>query len=159
MLSLWTEVGIIAQASFKWTPATYYIAAGIIHTIVILVGFRMMGVDPEHNSFIGAALAGAIINVAAYFLREQGVVGAIIIGVLVFGLLAAISSGEILKAFFMGFICIAMWGAIGSVLIPRTPLEATSIGGYTQIVMTGGMEAEPIREEDTEKLSSPLKNK
>lgn len=159
MMSLLAEVGILAQSSFEWTPMTYYIVAGIMHMIVILVGFRLMQVDPENNTFVGAILAAGLINTGAFFLRDFGVVGAIAVAGLVFFLLAAISSGEVLKAFFMSFICIAAWGGMGQLLIPKTPLTVESVGGYTNIVMTGGMKAEPIREEDSLKLSEPMNKK
>lgn len=157
LTTLISDFGILAQSSFSWTPMTYYIVAGLIQTVVILVGFRVMGVDPEHNSFIGALIAAAVINVAAFFLKDQGVVGAMISGLLLFGILAAVSSGEVLKAFFMGIILVASYGAIGMTVVPRTPLEIDDIGGFTQVVMTGGLEAEPIREEDSDKLMAPKK--
>lgn len=153
MITLLADVGLLAAGGLEWTPITFYILAGVIHFVLILVGFRLLGVDPEQNGVIGAVIAAVLINVVQYFLRDTGVVGAIIVGVGSFAVLAGITSGEVLKAFFMTVIVIASYGGIGKVVLPRTPLEADDVGGFTRTVLTGGLEAEPITEREANKLS------
>lgn len=152
MISLLVDVPLLAQASLSWTPVTYYVFCGVIQLIAILVGFRLMGVDPEQNGFIGAAIAVVIINVLGFFLRDAGVIGAIIVGGATFAILAGITSGEVLKAFFMTMIVFATYAAAGTILFPRTPLEVEDVGGYTRILLAGGLEPEPLSEKSNEKL-------
>ena len=145
-------VTLVADAAITWTPVTFYVAMGILHVLLILIGFRMMGVDPEQNTFIGAVLAAAVINVAAYFLSDSGVIGSMISGALIFGLLVAVTSGEVAKCFVMTILVIGAYGAMGMFLLPRTPLEIDDVGGFTRVILTGGMKAEPITERDATKL-------
>lgn len=147
------DLPLLAQSGgLSWTPVTYYVLCGVVQLLVILGGFRLMGVDPEQNGFIGALIATVIINVLGYFLRDAGVVGALIVGGSTFAVLAGVTSGEVLKAFFMTSIVFASYAGIGTVVFPRTPLEVDDVGGFTRIVMTGGLEPEPINEETNEKL-------
>jgi hypothetical protein len=147
------EIGMLAIGGLKWTPVTYYVVAGIVHFLLIVVGFRLMGVDPEQNGVFGALIGAVLINVIQYFVRDTGVVGALIVGLGTFALLAGITSGEVLKAAFMTILVIASYGGIGAVIFPRTPLEIDDAGGFTRVVMTGGLEPEPITEDDTDKLT------
>ena len=48
---------------------------------------------------------------------------------------------------------VASYGAVGKVVLPKTPLDEYDIGGLTQVVIAGGMEPEPLREEDVDNLS------
>ena len=139
-------------AAITWTPTVFYIAMGIIHTVLILVGFRVMQVDPEHNSFIGAVLAGVAINVTAFFVKDLGVIGIMVQIAVIFGSLVLVSSGEVLKAGVMALICVGLYGGVAQFVIPRTPLTEFAIGGFSQVIINGGMEAEPIDEEQGRKL-------
>ncbi|MEZ4462608.1 MAG: hypothetical protein R3E66_23360 [bacterium] len=152
MITLLSDIGMLAAGGLEWTPVTYYVLSAIVHFVLILVGFRLLGVDPEQNGVIGSLIAAVIINVAQYFLRDTGVVGAIIIGLGSFAVLAGVTSGEVLKAFFMTVLVIASYGGIGKVVFPRTPLEVDDVGGFTRTVLTGGLEAEPITEKQANDL-------
>lgn len=152
-------VTLLAEAAITWTPLTFYVAMGILHTILILFGYRAMGVDTEHNTFIGALIAAVIINVGAYFLRDGGVIGIMAAGALIFGLLVAVTSGEVGKSFLMCVLVIAAYGALGFFLVPRTPLQIDDLGGFTRVVMTGGMKAEPITEKSAYELMESEKDK
>ncbi len=140
-------------AAITWTPSTFYIAMGIVHTILILIGFRMLQVDVEHNSFVGAVLAAVIINVVAYFVRDTGIVGIMIAGSVIFGMLVAIASGEALKAALMAAVLVVGYGLVGSFITQRTPLTVDDIAGFPRVVMTGGLEAEPITEDDAKRMN------
>lgn len=140
-------------AAIQWTPAVFYIAMGIVHTVVILIGFRLLQVDPEHNSFIGAVIAGVAINVTAFFVKDLGIIGIMIQIAVIFGSLVLIASGEVLKAGITALVCVALFGGIAQFLIPRTPLTEYSIGGFALVIISGGLEAEPITEDDAEALS------
>lgn len=142
----------LAASAITWTPVTFYVAMGIIHTLVVLIGFRVMQVDAEHNSFIGALLAAAVFNVVAYFVRDAGVIGVMITGAAIFGMTVMVSSGEALKAFFMTMMVIATYGIVGNFIVSRTPLNMDDLAGFPRVVTTGGLEAEPITEEDNERL-------
>ncbi len=145
----------ILGVTMEWTVLNYYIFSCIIHAVLIPVGFRVMQVDPEHNSFIGGLIVAVIINVAAYFVRDAGVFGVLIVGGVTFGLLAAVTSGEVLKALLMSGLVVGTWGALGHVLIPKTPLEVDDVAGFTRVLVNGGLEPEPITEDDTDKLTDP----
>jgi len=150
LLSLTSIVAI----AITWDVQTYYILMGIIHVALVPLGFRLLRVDPEHNGFIGGVIAAVIINVVAYFTRDTGVVGVMIVGITIFGTLAAVSSGDILKSFLLTAILITSYGGVGKVVIPRTPLEVSTVKGLTQVIMEGGMKAEPISEREFDDLSS-----
>lgn len=156
MMSTLADIGIIAAGGLEWTPVTYYVIAAIMQFILIIVGFRLMGVDPEQNGVIGALVAAVGINVVQYFVRDTGVIGVMIVGATTFGLLAAVTSGEVMKAAFMTTLVIASYGALGTVVFPRTPLEMDDVNGFTRVVLTGGLEAEPITERQTDELSKPV---
>ena len=91
-------------------------------------------------------------NVVAYFTKDTGVVGVLITGAVTFGMLVMISSGEALKALGMTVICFALWGVVGDFIVERTPLNIDDLAGYPRVISTGGLEAEPITEEDNERL-------
>ena len=44
---------------------------------------------------------------------------------------------------------------MGTFVLPRTPLQVDDIAGLPRVIMTGGMEAEPITEEEADKMSAP----
>lgn len=135
---------ILAEALITWTPVTFYVASGIIHTIVILLSFRLMSVDPEHNTIIGALIAGVVINLVAFFARDYGLMGVLGTGIVIFGILVAITSGEALKAAMAAAICMVVYLGVGTVVIPKTPLTAEKIGGLPAVMLKGGLEEEPL---------------
>lgn len=152
MIPLLNDISLMAAGGITWTPVTYYVVCAIVHMILIFGGFRLMGVDPEHNGIIGAVIAAVGINVLQYFMRDLGVIGALAVGGATFVALAAVTSGEVLKSFFMFFLVIASYGGIGKVIFPRTPLEIDDVGGFTRTVLTGGLEPEPITEQDAKDI-------
>lgn len=155
MLDLFAHLSshtVVAASAITWTPTTFYVAMGILHTILILAGFRLMQVDAEHNSFIGAILAAGVFNAIAFFTKDVGVVGILISGAAIFGLLVAVSSGEALKALGMTLLVIAMYGVVGQFIVSRTPLTIDDLAGFPRMVATGGLEPEPITEEDHKRL-------
>ncbi|MGM0558308.1 MAG: hypothetical protein ACQEVA_18130 [Myxococcota bacterium] len=159
MEALLTDTTLFAKALITWTPTTFYVAAAIIQTVVFLVGFRLLGVDPEHNTFVGALLAAAIANIVAFFLRDAGLFGILTTGAVHFGLLVAVSSGEVLKSVFVFAVSLAVYGLMGTFVLPRTPLHVDDIAGLPRVIMTGGMEAEPITEEEADKMAAPAGEK
>lgn len=150
---------VLAEAAITWTPKTFYIAAAIVHVVVYLVGFKMLQTDPEHNTFIGAVIAAVIANFAAYALSSYGLFGVLGAGALHFVLLVAITSGEALKSLVVFFVAMGAYAILGSFVTQRTPLEAENIGGIPQVIMTGGLEAEPITEEEADKMSAPAEDR
>lgn len=146
---------LLAASAITWTPVTFYVAAGIVQTILVLIAFRVLQVDVEHNSFIGAAIGVAAFSVVAYFFRDAGVIGAMVTGASIFGMLVFVTSGEALKALMVSALVIASYGLLGNFIVSRTPLNIDDIAGLPRVVLTGGLEAEPITEEDAEKLSEP----
>ena len=150
-----TDFVLLAKAAITWTPMTFFIVCAVVHTLLILLGFKLLHIDPEHNSFVGALLAAAAGNAAAYFLGSYGLFGVIGAAAIYFGILAAVSSGEVLKSVVVFLILLGVYSGLGHFLIPRTPLTAEKIGGLAQVVISGGLEAEPITEDDAEDLSKP----
>lgn len=144
---------LVAASAITWTPVTFYVASGIVNTIAVLLAFRMLQVDVEHNSFIGAVLAVVTFTVIGYFFRDAGVIGVMFTGAAVFGTLVFVTSGEALKSLAVTVLVFAVFGGLGSFISSRTPLTIDSIGGVPRVVATGGLEAEPITEEDNEALT------
>lgn len=159
MEALLTDVPLLAKAVITWTPVTFYVAAGILHTIIFLVGYRLLGVDPEHNTFVGALLGAAIANIVAYFLRDAGLFGILTSGAVHFGILVAISSGEVLKSVMIFAASMSLYALMGIVVLPRTPLHVDDIAGLPRVMMTGGIEAEPITEDEADKMAAPAGEK
>jgi hypothetical protein len=150
-----TNLTIVAQAAIEWTPRTFYIAAAIVHVGVYLLGFKLLKTDPEQNTFVGAVIAAAVANLAAYALSSYGLFGILGAGAIHFVLLVAITSGEVLKSLAVFVFALAAYAGMNFVITPRTPLTIEQIGGIPQVIVTGGMEAEPITEDDAETLSRP----
>ncbi len=159
MEALLTDAPLLAKAMITWTPVTFYVAAGILHTIIFLVGFRLLGVDPEHNTFVGALLGAAIANIVAYFMRDAGLAGILTSGAVHFAILVAISSGEVLKSVMVFAAAMSLYALMGVVVLPRTPLHVDDIAGLPRVMMTGGIEAEPITEEEADKMAAPAGEK
>ena len=147
-----TTLGAIA---LEWSVTNYYILSGLVLTLVIFFGLQLMQTEPDNNKFMGALIAGSLTAAAGYFLRDADVLGALILGFGMFIVLAAVTSGEVLRSFIMTFVMIALWGGFGMVLLPQTPLDEYDVGGFTQIVMQGGLEERPITEDDTDELLDP----
>lgn len=146
---------LLAASAITWTPVTFYVASGIINTLAVLIAFRALQVDVEHNSFIGAAIAVAIFSGVAYFFRDAGVIGVMATGAAVFGTLVFVTSGEALKSLAVTVLIFALYGGMGTFIVSRTPLTMDDIAGLPRVIATGGLEAEPITEADSDALNSP----
>lgn len=138
---------ILAEALITWTPSTYYIATAIIHAILIFVGFRVMQVDPEHNSVIGAVIAAAVIATVGFFAKDYGLIGNLVTGAAIFGILLAITAADAIKSLVMSAIVVASFGLIGNFITSRTPLTPEELGGLTLVVISGELDAEPLQSE------------
>ena len=114
---LLADVAVAAKALITWTPETYYVAAAIAHAVVIFLGFRILQVDPEHNSAIGAIIGAAIIGAACYVLKGGELFSALGSIGIIFLVLLAVSGGEALKALLVGVAVIASYGGVGAVVI------------------------------------------
>jgi hypothetical protein len=150
--------GLVAESSamITWTPTTFYVAAAVVHTVVIWFGYQLLGGDREYNNVPSAMAAATVGNVAAYFMRDFGVVG--VAGT--FGawfLLLIITSGIDLFRSFVVFILVMLsyWG-LGTFIAQRTPLDAYTIGGVPKMEMTGGFQEEPIESSERDDANDSL---
>lgn len=159
LISSAADFPVLAKAAITWTPRTFYIAAAIAHTLVFLLGFKLLQTDPEHNTFVGAVFGAAIANLAAFALKGFGLFGVLGAGAVFFAILVAISSGEVLKSVMVFLIAMAVYAGLGFFVTQRTPLEPANIGGLPQVIMTGGLKAEPITEDQADKLAEPVGDK
>ncbi len=155
MIAPAAHLPVLAKAAITWTPKTFYIAAGIVQAIVILITFKVLQVDPEHNTFVGAVIGAALCNLGAYALAPHGLFGVLAAGTAFFVMLVAISSGEVLKSAIAFMVLMAAYGGMGLFITHRTPLKAANIGGLPQVIITGGLKAEPITEKESNKLAAP----
>lgn len=145
---------ILAQsAGLTWTVATFYIAAAILHLIIILVMFRMLHLEPEYNTFIGAILAAGISNAAAFYLKDFGLFGVLGAGAIYFALLVAISHADVIKSLFVWGVVLASYAGLVFLILPRSELTIDKIGGIPQVIMSGGLKAEPFTDEAYDNIS------
>jgi len=143
-----TLVAESSKALLEWTPTTFYVAAGIVDTVVIWVGMQLFGADPEYNTIPAAVAAAAVGNVAAFFLRDMGVVGVTATGMIFVALLLVCSGIDIFRTTIVFILVMATYGGLGQFIASRTPLNAYDIGGVPKVIMTGGFEPEPIERPD-----------
>ena len=146
-------MSLVVAAAITWTPTTFYVASAIVQTLVILAAFRMLQVDTENNSFVGAAMAAGVFCGVCFAFKDAGVIGAIFSGAAIFGMLVLVTSGEALKSAGVMFAVVAVFGLFGDFIAKRTPLTIDDIGGVSRIVLTGGLEAEPMTEGDVDNLN------
>ncbi|MBA2661954.1 MAG: hypothetical protein H0U74_06635 [Bradymonadaceae bacterium] len=159
-LSMFASYFVLAQlGSFSWTVETFYIAAGVVHLVVILLGFRLMHLEPEYNTFIGALMAAVISNGVAYLLKDFGLFGVLGSGATFFVMLVVISHADVLKALIMWAVVLAAYALMAFLIIPRADgLNIEQIAGLPQVMMTGGLKAEPFTDESYDNLSKGKKN-
>lgn len=147
MLDALFSTTFLAAAAITWTPLTFYIAVAIVQAIVIVIGFKVLQVDPEHNAFIGALIAVVVIAAAGYLTRNTGLIAVIVTGIALLGMLMLISGADALKSLMLGSACLGVYFLVAQVVIPRTPLSVDQIGGMTKVMMTGGIADEPFDKE------------
>jgi asparagine N-glycosylation enzyme membrane subunit Stt3 len=154
-----SQTPVFAEAAITWTPQTFYMAATILHIIVYLLGFKLLQTDPEHNTFVGAVIAAVIANFATYALSDYGLFGIMGSGAVHFIVLVAVTSGEALKSLMVFLVAMAAYAGLGTIITERTPLTTEQIGGIPKVIMTGGIEAEPITEDQADEMSAPAGKK
>lgn len=145
--TLMTSAPLLAKALITWTPLTFYVAVAIVHVVAIVIASRVLQVDEENNIFVGALIVGAAAAAAGYFLKGNGLVGLLVTGSTLFGTLLAVTAGDALKSLIIAGLCIATYAGVGQVVLPRTPLNTTDVGGFAQAFMDG-LEEEAIAGED-----------
>lgn len=138
---------ILAAAAITWTPLTFYIAVALVQAVVIIAGFKLLQVDPEHNSIVGAIIAVVVIAAAGYLTRDTGLIAVIATGVALLGMLMLISGADALKSLVMSGVCLGVYFVVAQVVVPRTPLTIEQVGGITRVMMTGGIQDEPFDKE------------
>lgn len=145
--TMMTGPQLLAEALITWTPMTYYVAGGLAHMIVALVGFRVLQVDTENNPFISSLFVAGVSFAAGFFLKDYGLVGLIIGSAALFGIMLATTAGDAIKSLVLAGVCIATYAGLGNFIVPRTPLTPGQIGGFTKAFMEG-MDEEAIAGED-----------
>ena len=147
MLDVLFSLPILAKAAITWTPLTFYVAVAILQTVVIIAGFKILQIDPEHNAFIGAIIAVVVIAAAGYLTRDTGLVAVIATGVALLGMMMLITGADALKSIMLASICLGTYFVVAQVVLPRTPLTVDAVGGMTKVMMTGGIADEPFDKE------------
>lgn len=144
------DLAVIAQsgkALIRWTPTTFYAAAAVIHTAVIWLGYRMLGLEAEYNTVTAALASATVANVAAFFLKDFGIVGVIGTGAAFVTMLLLTSGMDIFRTLMVFALTMMVYGGMGNFIAQRTPLNAYDMGGVPKVIMTGGFQPEPIRQE------------
>lgn len=147
---------IVAEvvSSFTWTPLTFYAAAALAQLIVILLSFRFTQLNPDYNTFAGALVVVVPVNVLAYFTRDFGVAGVLIVGASLFGLLVGIARGDVFRTGVTWMLCLATYWGMASYVVPKADgLSLEQVGGMPEVLVKGGLEAEPFTESDVDNLS------
>lgn len=150
-----TTFFVIAEAGLSWTPATFFAAAAVAHLIIILLSFRLMGLPAEYNTFINAAIVAIPVNGLAYFMRDVDLLyGFLAQAVVLFALLTMVARGNVLKAAMAGGIVMASYLGMAKLIIPKAEeMVIADLGGITQVLDQGGLEAKGFSEDDLETLS------
>ena len=132
-----------------WTPATFYALSAIVQTIAVFFVGRSMGVDREYFDPIPVAISMGLGNVAAFFLRDLGVLGIIGICAAFIVVLLAMTAVNTLVTLVSFLVVLGAYAGTVQFAVTRTPLTMEEIGGLPEVVVTGEIEAEPI-ERDAE---------
>jgi hypothetical protein len=146
---MWSSFIVLAESGMTWTPETFYVAATVVQLIVLLIAFRLLQLPSEHNSFINGLFVVVPTNAVAYFLIDAGILGVLATGSLLFILLAAITRGDVLPSIVAWVALIAMYWVLAYFIVPaEEELEIYDIGGLPQVLIEGGLEAQPLERED-----------
>jgi hypothetical protein len=143
--------GLLAEsgdALLSWTPETFYLVAALAQAVIIFVGYRLLGADPEHNTVTAALICAALGNVVAFAVRTHGVVGFTVTALGFYGLLLLTSGVDIFRSLFVFLLVIGSYGALGTYIAKNTPLDAYDIEGVPKVIMTGGFKPEPLERKD-----------
>ncbi len=158
ILTLVSNPLFLAQiGGLTWTVTTFYVAAAVLHLIIILGMFRLLHLEPEYNTFIGAIAAAGISNGAAFFLKDYTLFGVLGTGAIFFAILVAISQADVLKSLYVWAVVMASYAALAFLVVPRSELTIEQIGGIPLVIMSGGLKAEPFTDEAYDNISSGKK--
>ena len=135
-----------------WTPITFHVTLVILHTLAILIGFRLFELEAEDRTALGAFLAAVVINTVGYFVRDYGMVGLIVQTTVIFGCLVGISSGEVLPSLVVMGIVIAISTAAAHFVIERSHLDSADLGGLPHAILSGGPEPTAVTTDDVDAL-------
>ena len=145
---------VIADGGLSWTPETFYAAAAAAQLLLILLAFRLFGLSPDYNTFGGALLVAGAVNGVAFFTKDFGIVGVLMPSVTLFGLLAFISRGDVLRSGMVWMLVMASYLGMAHLILPRADdLFIEDLAGIPAVLDAGGLEPEPFTEDDVETLS------
>ncbi len=151
---MWEWSVVLTSSGWTWTPETFYAVAAVVQLLLILGAFRLLGLSPEHNTFVGAAIVVIPANGVAFFMKYMGLVGVLIPAVVFFGLLTFVTRGDVLKAGAAWFGSMAVYWGMATLILPTADdLYIDDLGGLPQVLLEGGLEVEPMTEDDLEALS------
>ncbi len=146
---MWSSFIVLAEGGMTWTPETFYVAAAVAQLVVLLLTFRALQLPSEYNSFVNALMVVVPTNLVGFFLGGTGIIGVLATGSLLFVLLAAISRGDVLPSILAWVLLIATYWVLAYFIVPaEEELEIHDIGGIPEVVMEGGLEADPLERED-----------
>lgn len=138
---------LLAAAMITWTVETFYVAMAILHFVIIVASFKLLNIDAENNAFVSGLVVAGAAAAAGYLLRDTGLVGVLVVSAALFGAALATTAGDAIKSIIITGVCITAYAGLGYVVVPRTPLVASQIGGFTKAFMDG-MDEEAIMGED-----------
>ncbi len=144
---------VLAEGGATWTPETYYIAVAVAQLVVVLVAFRVMNVPPDYNTFVNGVLIVGGTNATAYLTKEMGLIGVLLTGLTLFILLAMITRGDVLKSLMTWVLLLTVYWAVAYFVVPaEEDLYIEQLGAVPYAMMEGGLEAEPMTQDDYEQL-------
>lgn len=144
-----TSFLVIADSGMTWSPETFYVAAGVLQLIVILLFFRFTHLPSEHNTFINGLFIVIPTNAVAFFMKDMGIVGVLCTGFLLIVLLAAVARGDMFKALGAWVLAVAVYWLAAYFIVPAEPgLYIEDLGGLAQVLMEGGLEQETLSEDE-----------
>ncbi len=137
------------NSGMTWTPETFYVAAGVVQLIAILLFFRITHLPSEYNTFINVLFVIVPTNAVAFFMKDMGLVGVLSTGFLLIILLGAVTRGDMFKALGAWVLVVASYWAVASLIVPaQHDLYIEDLGGIAQVVMEGGLEQETLSEDE-----------
>ena len=136
-----------------WTPEVFYVVMAIVHLIVLLVGFRLMGVVGDYNKFVNALLVVVPANVIAFFTRDLGMIGVLITATVFFLFLVAGSRGDIGKSFVVWtLVILTYWGVAFYVVEVEYALQSEELGGIPYLFLEGEMDGHAVTQDDYRRI-------
>lgn len=146
MLPLYTQP-LLAEALITWTVDTYYIAIAICHFLTLIIGFKVLQADAESKLGVGSVVVAIAVGVAGYMTKNMELFGLMITGSTIFLSILLVSAGDALRSLILSVVCMFVYAGVGNVVVPRTPLTAERVGGFTKAFMVG-VEEKPLSSEE-----------